>query len=1596
MGLGFGVTWSWSLQSKASLICSKALGKREQVQARIKEAFLLTWRDPVGRVFLVSLGVISVPYLLPVFSADFVGGLWGDLARLFLIGITIFALRFGLKAIVSRSERQFWNLLTIAYGFWWAAKWIEVIGPDKSGSPAVRLIVDALFIAFYLALLIAADIRPDRGRGPERTRPEQALTYAGTVVLVAGLFAYFIALPAWADPEGYAKSLLALHYSIALNVILAARLIYLQGVTLSRRWCHIFGYLGLTALLWTGLDTLGLLKGMGVVEWSPGSVAELLWYTEAIPIFFIARLRHSDWLGDTTPAPNYLSDGEEETRRPALGYLVTYAFAFPVIHFADSAMGFLDPSLRTGRDAVVLAVLLLLGALVMLDRIAAERATGVLREQRRVAERALRDGEERYRHLFENSGDLIQSISADGKFEYVNPQWVRVLGYSEQEAYGLDFLEAVHPDERDHCRAVFESLQRGEGTQSVETVFLGKDGRKVFLSGSVAPVMADGRFVCTRGIFRDVTEQRMAEQEVARAREFAEHLLGLSPSVIYTCKAEGDFPATFISGNIKEQLGYSVEEFLSTPKFWASNIHPEDAPRVFENIPALFEQGRHVHEYRFRHKDGGWRWMHDELRLVRNSDGTPREIVGSWTDITSLKETEERVRLLNARLERLVTERTDELHTTQFRFDTLAYASPVGIFYTDAEGNCTHVNDQWCEMSGLTREESMGSGWSQAVHPDDRGRIFDEWYAGAAQGGEVKFEGRLLQLSGRVIWFYLHAVPQKDSEGNPAGYIGIVSDMTERKQAEEALQTSEEKFRVLAETLDASILIHQGDHFRYANPAAAKLTGYTRDELLEMRFWDLIHPDSQDEVRERGLARQRGEQVRIRREFKIMTKSGEDRWVDAMGGTMMFEGKPGGIVVGFDVTDRRAGEEVLRRRESRLRRQTEALTELSVRRSGDEGKIESALKRIVEVAARTLEVERVGVWLFDDSRSSVRSAALYELSQDRHSSGQELATRDYPGYFSLAERERTIAAEDARNDPRTCEFAAPYFNPLDIHSVLDAPIRVGGKTVGVVWHEHTGGQRKWTLDEKQFAGSVGDIVALMLEGKGKRQASLALERSEARLMEAQRIARMGSWEWCIATDSLVWSDEVFRIFGISPREFSGTVETFFAAVHPDDRKKVQRAADAALAGREPFQIDHRIVLSTGAIRVVREQAEVMFDDDGEAVRMIGTVQDITERVELEEQFQQSQKMELVGRLAGGVAHDFNNLLMIIRGHTELLMSTVGPESDAYRDAMEIQRTSDRAATLTQQLLAFSRKQILSPKPANLNFVIRDMTQMLERLIGEDITLTSEFGDSLHSVHLDSGRFQQVLMNLAVNARDAMPRGGDLKIATVNLVITNDETADHPGVPRGEYVLLTVADSGVGMPPEVLARIFEPFYTTKVDVGTGLGLSTVYGIVKQSAGHIRVDSGPGEGTTFRIYLPKAAEDAVPEEAGVAAAPVAGGSETVLLVEDEIGLRRITREFLQAQGYTVLEAHDGAEAVDVLARRGGRIDLLLTDVVMPRMSGRELADHVAETNPDAKIIFMTGYADDALEPYGRLGEDSVVLQKPFPLEGLVRKVREVLDA
>jgi len=728
-------------------------------------------------------------------------------------------------------------------------------------------------------------------------------------------------------------------------------------------------------------------------------------------------------------------------------------------------------------------------------------------------------------------------------------------------------------------------------------------------------------------------------------------------------------------------------------------------------------------------------------------------------------------------------------------------------------------------------------------------------------------------------------------------------------------------------------------------------------------FTSRVHPDDLPEVSAQIQQLLEGAKSEIRIRPRIVRADGQVRWIDGWGSVERdAEGRAVAVLgVTADATPRLREHDALQAIGERLGGTGRAFFEALVRALCDVLQVRFALAGELRPEGR------------------VRSVAVY-----RDGESQEPFEYSLEGTPCAEVVARRLCAHPRGLRARYPEH--PLFVELNAESYLGITLQgPQGEVLGLLAVVHD-----QPLEEVELCGRILLSFAVRAEAELQRLSTESeLRETTGRLRQAQHLARLGIWEWDVPSDRTTWSDEMLEIYGITREDFTGVGSDYFAYTHPEDRatqqaniqRSFERAASQARVTGEPVQVvldpqELRIVRADGSLRFVRGDAVAVVDADGQPLRMLGVLLDITEQKQMEQQLLQAQKLETVGRLAGGIAHDFNNLLTVTLAAAELALPEVEPGSGAHQLLEQIKSTAVRGGELTSQLLSFARRQVLRLREIDLDAHLRTGAEgLLTRLVGEHIELRLELGSGAR-VTADAGQLDQVLLNLVVNAADAMPEGGTLTLAT--------QTVEHE-------VLWRVRDTGPGIPPELHEQVFEPFFTTKgPGQGTGLGLSTCFGIVAQHGGRLELESAPGQGTTFKVWLPRCRGDAELEDPAEEESPE-GGEEVILLVEDEPRVRALAERCLSKLGYRVVSASDGEQALSV-ASSTPRLDLLLTDVIMPHVGGPELATRLRERRPTVKTLFMSGYTDDLLH----LDDGVELLRKPYTLAQLAERVRAVLDA
>jgi two-component system cell cycle sensor histidine kinase/response regulator CckA len=884
-------------------------------------------------------------------------------------------------------------------------------------------------------------------------------------------------------------------------------------------------------------------------------------------------------------------------------------------------------------------------------------------------------------------------------------------------------------------------------------------------------------------------------------------------------------------------------------------------------------------------------------------------------------------------------------------FQDLIDQSSDALYVADGTtGQILYVNDQACQDLGYTRGQLLGMNVSDIdpnIPQDATGQ--QKFIQALERKRQLRFESEHRRADGSIFPVEL-SIKAVTRQGRRFGVV-IARDITERRRAEEALRQSEERFREAFESANVGMcLVSPEGYFLKANAALTEMLGYSEEELRTKTFNDVTLPEDHHISRDfqrRALA---GLTSQARFEKRYLSKSGRVVWVqvsssllrDARGGPLHF------VAHIVDVTER--------------------------------ARMDALLEEHQHFLQRILDTEPGTVYIFD-------------LVERRNT----YINRPWLTEYGYTPEEKVALGAD---------LLGLLFHPDDLARIEahhESWRQAGeGETREIDYRVRTkDGQWRWlhsqeTAFTRDKTGLVTQILGIAHDITEQLRSEQALRESEERY---RRLFNAG-------TDAIFVHEltaegvpgRFVEVNEVACRRLGYTRDEMLT-MSPGDIDAPDKRAGGEAAGRRLLEKKHIVFemvhVARNGTHIPVEISANLFRHQGRNM-VLSVARDLSERRRLEAQFLQAQKMEAIGRLAGGVAHDFNNLLTVITGVSEISMNRLSQTHPLYKDLEQISAAGHRAAALTRQLLAFSRRQIIEPTPLNLNTVLAGLEKMLRRLIGEDIDLVVEPDVGLGTILADAGQIEQLLINLAVNSRDAMPEGGQLTIATMNVQLDETFVRDHPDISAGPYVRLTVSDTGRGMSDEAQAHVFEPFYTTKAEgQGTGLGLATVYGIVKQAGGAIDFTSQPDQGTTFRICLPRREPGMEPKAIEIEAEALPRGSETILVVEDEPEVRRLACRMLEHLGYNVLESQNVGDALRMVAQHDGPIHLLLTDVIMPEMSGREAANRISLLRPDIKILFMSGYPDETIARHGVLAEGINLLNKPFTSKELAGSVRRLLD-
>ncbi|HEV7642726.1 MAG TPA: PAS domain S-box protein [Pyrinomonadaceae bacterium] len=1238
-----------------------------------------------------------------------------------------------------------------------------------------------------------------------------------------------------------------------------------------------------------------------------------------------------------------------------------------------------------------------------------------------------------FHDLFENANDIIYVHDLKGNYISFNKAAEHIFGYTRNEINSMNMGQIVAPEYIPLIRRSMAEKTRGNRENTAyEVECITKGGQRITLEVNSRIITRNGAPFAIQGIARDITERKVTEEALRISEEQYRDLYENANDLIYTHDLKGNFTSLNRAGELI--TGYSCEEALNT------NIAEIVAPELLESARQMIMRkvaGEKTEPYELKiiTKDGRIVWLELNTRLMEQ-DGIPVGVQGIGRDVTERKRAESEALVIFEIIQGVATtSNLDELlEHIHLSLQKVLYAENCYVALYDKKTELLHIPFCRDEFDEVAPPQKLGKGLTAYVMRERRPMLLSAWDI------EQLMERREIELIGTppAIWM---GVPLR----SPSDIIGVlvvqhyedprvytdrdlellatagdqIAIAIERKRASEEVQRSREELRKSREHLTLAQQVACVGSFEFdpltrrvsSSPALESLYGVGPGELGET-FEELIshvYPEDRQRIYDSNLeALTSGV---LDSEFRIIRADGKVRWLNATGKVFYNDdGTPLRLVgVNMDITERKAVEEALRENEAKFRDLFDnapvAYHELDTR-------------------GRFTRINHTEEMLLGYTNEELKGLHVWELVVEEDH--REMILARLAGKSPLHPVERTLIRKDGSLVSVLKEDRLIY----------DAE----GNIIGIRSTSQDITQRK--LDEEQLKISAIQLTEANeraireYDHLLKRLSTLAQETGAARdlgtiftaildfafksvpcsglfisLYDKEQSTRKVIYMWYNGNEKDV-SD-------LGPVHVgSGMVGKAIASgevtIVNDYQVAAQKKPTTVYLGydedpREPHStIIAPMKIMGNAVGVIEVQAyeeDAYTQEHATAMRMaanlaanaIENVRLLEQERSQAEQLREAQKLESVGQLAGGIAHDFNNMLTAINGYSDLILRKLVADDPIRKHIEEIKKAGERSASLTQQLLAFSRRQMLKPRVLDINYEVTEISTLLKRLIGEDIQLVTNLATELGRVEVDPGQLTQVILNLAVNSRDSMPQGGELILETGNVSLSAQSDIHGNISNPGDYIMISVKDTGEGMSKETQEHIFEPFFTTKpLGKGTGMGLATVYGIIKQSGGQISVLSELGSGTTFKIYLPRVEEQLKVLETTSLPEQTHKGTETILLVEDEHLVRNLSRDILKSCGYTIIEASDGAEALELCHQPDMKFDLLITDVVMPNLSGRQLVEELTLMRPDIKVLYMSGYTDDEVLKQGVIKINNNFIQKPFAYNDMVQKVRELLDA
>ncbi|MBL8826409.1 MAG: PAS domain S-box protein [Planctomycetaceae bacterium] len=1244
-----------------------------------------------------------------------------------------------------------------------------------------------------------------------------------------------------------------------------------------------------------------------------------------------------------------------------------------------------------------------------------------------------------YRLVFDSLTEhAIAVLSPAGVITHWNSSAARLTGYEGSEIVGRSWASIYAIEEQLNGQLNLDlNLAREGSTAAKELWHVRRDGQGYWARQVISSIRRNGQVSGYSVVFEDQTEQR---RQNCFWRDTAEQLRSLLENSSHEFYVH-DEQARFIDVNRTacENLGYTREELLSLT---VMDVEVDiDFPMIQTVLNQLTVGESHLVHGRHRRKSGSIYPVEVYIKLIELEG--KRLVIAESRDMTE-------------RLERAAQLAREQ---ERFRKIVDAMPGLICSFRMSPDGHASmpFISSKSREFYGVDPHE-IATDFSPVmtkIHPDDVLTVQRTIVASAETMTPWSDEYRYLHPTRGLRWYSGHSMPVREPDGSILWH-GTIVDVTERRLAEQALAENTSRLQLALATAQIGVWDWTfATNAVFWSPECFTINGLTEFDNTLDGFIKTVHPDDLAHVFARVQAAIAGH-TEYSSEFRTVRPDGEVRWVTNLGRVEYDErGQPVRMLGTIrDISEVKHAAEALAQSEARLRSTFDNMIEgcqildFDLRylylndKAAQQGRLtrekmlgktirevypgveQTAVYKSLEQSVRTrVSIQMETEFFFPDGSSGIFELSVQPVPEgiaimsvditERKRAGEQLRASEqrYRELLTFLPEAIFVQADfkinfcnpaflrlvGATNEADVLGKSPLDFIPRELHDLVRERIhRMRDKNVPVPavrydWLRLDGTRVPVAVSaapymdrgQPSFVVSIQDFTDL-------RRAEHEVRRNTERFRTLVQASSQNVWfaDPQFSLTNSVWSE----FTGLPTADISG--EKFLQVVHPDDHTQVATIMATVLREPRPIQTEFRIRRADGQWRVFQTQVAPLFNDQGTLTEWIGASNDVTEQRQLAAQLAQSQRLESLGRLAGGVAHDFNNLLTVIGIHTHLLNESL-EEHDQLRNHLHaVVDAADRAAGLTRQLLAFSRQQISTPKAIDVTAAIGTSVQLLRRLIGEDITLVTRLADDLPLIHLDPTQLAQVVMNLAVNARDAMPSGGQLAIETSRVELAQPNEG-YPGVEPGQYVRLSVADTGCGMSNEVRSRIFEPFFTTKgVGYGTGLGLAVVHGIVEQAHGAIFVHSMIDQGTTIEILF-RPEVTAVITPAPINPTGPTRGVETVLLAEDEGAVRRVARMILERHGYQVIEACDGAEALRLAHEHADEVQLLLTDVVMPHLNGPQLAAQLARELPQLKVVYMSGYLNDRANRDAIINSGSTILEKPFKPKDLVRAVRDALD-